>query len=296
MSGEVHRQPDGRLVGRGPGDAMPAAGSPPTRWWTSKMNTTTRFEIGDAIAYLETLIEEGVQVDAIVTDPPYNIGIDYGEGKGADLLSLSDYTTWLHRWIGLCGRILRPGGACWILISEQHADFVGWAMRECIGPRFNRVIWHERFAQYCETKFVPSHRHFFCHRKMLGNATWNPDSVREPSERMKIKDKRAKGPRVPGDVWSVSRLQGNCKERVKGFPTQLRLWPIERAILSTTNPGDTVLDPFMGSGTTGVAAITHGRTFIGIEINPDYAASAIERILKCLPTTKDPSTHERITP
>ena len=108
--------------------------------------------------------------------------------------------------------------------------------------------------------------------------TWNPDPIRVESQRMKAGDKRAAGPRVPDDVWEISRVQGNDGERQGWAPTQLRLWPVERAILCSTNPRDLVIDPFLGSGTTAIAALKHGRDFIGIDINGDFIRKSAKRI------------------
>ena len=209
-------------------------------------------------------------VDLIFADPPYNIGVDYGFGPATDRQTTIGYGNWVMAWIMECAGHLTPSGSMWVLINESNADFVGYQMTRLVGPRRNRIIWRERFGQYQEGKFASGHRHLFYHTKHDRDFTWNPDPIREPSVRMKMGDKRAAGPRVPDDVWDVSRLQGNCKERVGWHPAQLRQEPIERIILATSNPGDTVLDPFIGSGTTLRACIATGRRCIGIDNNPDY--------------------------
>ena len=224
----------------------------------------------------------------IFGDPKYNIGIDYGADID-DALCGHDYREFTHSWIKHVKYYLREGGAFWTLINEPNADMMGRAMTNEVGPRVNRVIWRETFGQYKETHIASGHRHLFYHVKatdIYGHAmplpstqrTWNPDPIRVESQRMKSGDKRAAGPRVPDDVWEVSRVVGNDGERQGWAPTQLRLGPVERAILCSTNPGDLVIDPFLGSGTTALAALLHGRDFIGIDINPEYVEKSIERI------------------
>ena len=85
--------------------------------------------------------------------------------------------------------------------------------------------------------------------------------------------------KVPGNVWTeFPRIVGNSAERIAGFPTQLPEALLERIIQMASNPGDLVLDPFNGSGTSGVAAIKNSRRYIGIEIWPPYADAARDRL------------------
>ena len=244
--------------------------------------------VGDVNAVLRDLENEGVNADMIFADPKYNIGIDYGADID-DALSGPDYLAWTGYWIEAARLCLREGGAFWGVINEPNADMFGCWLTECVGPRVNRVIWRETFGQYKDTRFASGHRHLFYHLKgvtLFGSAThdmpagrtWNPDPIRVPSQRMESGDKRAAGPRVPDDVWEISRVQGNDGERQGWAPTQLRLWPVERAILCSTNPGDLVIDPFSGSGTTAIAALKHGRNFIGIDINGDFIRKSAARI------------------
>lgn len=231
--------------------------------------------VGDCLEVMRGM--EAGSVDLVFCDPPYNQGVDYGGDAKADLLSADAYEEWITTWIWESLRLLQRTGAIWVLVSEQWADDVGRILAEETDRR-SRIIWRERFGQYNEHGFPSGHRHLFYHVADDTNFTWNPDAIRVPSKRMKMGDKRAAGPRVPDDVWDVSRLQGNDRERVQGHPCQLRRWPLERIVLACTNPGDTVLDPMCGSGTMGAAAVLHDRNFIGIELNADYARMAEQRI------------------
>lgn len=249
-----------------------------------------RLIVGDVIDALYNLEKEGIEAAMFFADTKYNIGIDYG-AEINDALPPEEYYEWTDRWLARVKHCLREGGACWALINEPNADMMGSALDSWIGPRINRIIWRETFGQYKDTRFPSGHRHLFYHVKatnMYGVAsgyhdeitqrTWNPDPIRVESARMKAGDKRAAGPRVPDDVWEISRVQGNDGERQGWAPTQLRLWPVERAILCSTNPGDLVIDPFLGSGTTAIAALKHGRNFIGIDINEDFVRRSGDRV------------------
>jgi DNA modification methylase len=81
-----------------------------------------------------------------------------------------------------------------------------------------------------------------------------------------------------GDVWQINRVCGTFKERVKGVPTQLPEELVRRIVGVSSNPGDTVLDPFAGSGTIPAVAVSMGRRAVGIELNPEYAAIAEGRV------------------
>jgi DNA modification methylase len=240
-------------------------------------------ECPEALAYTET-----ASVDCVWTDPPYNTGQKY-EG-GGDKISISEYRSMLSRTIKECIRVLKPTTGCiWILINEPNADFVGSLLSSYL-PRRSRIIWRERFGQYRKTKFPSGHRHLFYHA--WPEAPWHPERILEESVRMRMGDKRAAGPRVPDDVWEVSRLQGTSAERVPGLPCQLRSWPVRRAILCSTNLGDTVLDPFCGGGTTAVVCAAAGREFIGVERSEEYCKVTWDRYYRETGGKSDVSENE----
>lgn len=236
-----------------------------------------RIMVGDASEQLRTLPSGSAH--CIFADPPYNAGIDYGAGKEADTLSDHDYLTWCDEWIAATERVLAPGGSLWVVICERWADEFGCTLAAML-PRRQRIIWRETFCQYVQTNFSTEHRHLFYHVKPGAPHTWNPDPIRVESARQKAGDKRGKKKRVPGSVWTIGRLAGTHTKRgrVDWHPAQLPIELLERVILCASNPGDTVLDVFAGSGSMGVACARHGRGFIGIELNPGYAELARRRI------------------
>ena len=117
-------------------------------------------------------------------------------------------------------------------------------------------------------------------RPSLTTARSSEAAVTVPSDRQaKYGDRRAApGGKIMGDVWQISRVCGTFKERVDGVPTQLPRELVERIIGVSSNPGDVILDPFAGSGTTLAVAQRMGREAVGIELNPDYAKIAERRV------------------
>lgn len=227
---------------------------------------------GDCLEVMRTIKQD---VHLVFADPPYNIGIDYGTGKKLDSLDEDRFVAWCEHWITEALWITGSMGQLWVLINERWADCVGLALSAHI-PRVNRIIWRETFGQYHENFFPSGHRHLFWHA--FDGHTWNPDAIRVPSARMEVGDTRASGPRVPDDVWDVSRLQGNANQRIDWHPTQLNRAPLERIVRACTNPGDTVFEPFSGSAILGVVSKQLGRNYIGCDINPEYVRRGQERI------------------
>ena len=232
--------------------------------------------IGDCLDILPTLDRESV--DLVVTDPPYNIGIDYGSGQKADLRD--DYDLWCGKWIYWCYRALKPHGTLWIISGQEHGADIDIAIRRTGMTMRNRITWHETFGVYCHKKFGRCSRPIYYAVKDPKHFTFNAAAVTVPSDRQtKYGDKRASpGGKIMGDVWSINRVCGTFRERVKGVPTQLPEELVRRIIAVSSNPGDVVLDPFAGSGTTLAVATSMGRLATGIELNPDYAAIARRRV------------------
>lgn len=230
---------------------------------------------GDCLDVLPTLDRESI--DLIVADPPYNIGIDYGGGRKAD--RRMDYDIWCERWINWCYRALKPHGSFWIISGQEHGADIDIAIQRIGMTMRNRITWHETFGVYCHNKFGRTSRPIYYAVKGKG-FVFNKQAVTVPSARQtKYGDKRAApGGKIMGDVWEVSRVCGTFKERIAGVPTQLPEELVRRIVGVSSNPGDTVLDPFAGSGTIPAVAASMGRLAVGIELNPEYAAIAGTRL------------------
>ena len=196
-------------------------------------------------------------------------------------MSEADYLHWCRIWLAECQRLLSDDGSLWVLINDDYADHFGLLLRKTGLHRRAWIKWYETFGVNCTNNFNRCSRHLFYHVKNSRRFVFDPDAVGRPSDRQtKYDDKRA-GPhgKLWDNVWSIPRLVENSRERLPDFPTQLPLELVRPIVHCASEPGDLVLDPFCGSGTTGVAAIESGRQFIGIELNPQFAKAARQRLI-----------------
>lgn len=227
--------------------------------------------------------------DLVFADPPFNWGRAYDEWD--DAMTREAYLSFTYEWLKLCHRALTPTGSMWVNIPDDTAaEIVVHLKNELKMQMVNWCIWHYRFGQNRNGSFINSKVHVLYFTKDLIKRTWNPGPVLEPSDRattyfdprtMSKKDGMPAGMRVPMDVWYGQywgRIQGNNKERRGYHDNQLPEVYLERVILSSSNEGDLVLDPFLGSGTTGVVAHALGRRFVGIEYSKENAKSSHERM------------------
>lgn len=218
---------------------------------------------GDCIEELQKLSD----VRLLFADPPYNIGIDYGDGAQADRQDPHEYLTWCSQWLALARLCLSPDGSLWLMVPDEYAEQFALLLGKYGLIRRAWIKWYETFGVNCSNNFNRTSRHiFYCvvHPKRF---VFNADAVTRPSDRQaKYGDKRAAdGGKIWDDVWQIPRLTGTSKERLPDFPTQLPLELLTAIVGCASEPGDLVVDPFSGSGTTGVAAKRLGRRFIGIE-------------------------------
>lgn len=234
---------------------------------------------------LEVLAEaEADSANLVFADPPYNIGVDYGDGVKADQLSPDDFLGWCRQWINESHRVLMDTGSMWLVINDEWADHLGVMLQDIGFHRRAWIKWYETFGANCQDNFNRTSRHLHYMVKNPRRFTFNADAVNRPSDRQtKYNDPRANPiGKTWDDVWEIPRLVGNAKERVTGFPTQLPLALVEPVVACSTNAGDLVVDPFAGSATTGVACSRLGRRFIGIEKQDDFVKAGRARLLSCL--------------
>jgi len=232
---------------------------------------------GDLLQVLPTW-PEGC-VDLVFAGPPFNIGYKYDTYH--DNVAPPEYLKWTRRWLDQCLRVLTPSGSFWIAIGDEYAAEVRVMMRPRATLR-NWIIWRYTFGQNCKAKFNRGHAHLFYFVKDPDDFTFNADDPRlriKSDRQLKYNDGRAnpKG-KLPDDVWTFSRVCGTFKERVGWHPCQMPVKLLDRIVLACSRPGDVVLDPFAGSGTTLVAAARHGRRWVGTELSEQYAALATRRI------------------
>jgi len=235
--------------------------------------------VGDCIKVMNSMPEKSV--DLVFADPPYNIGLKYDNHK--DNMPYEEYINWTEKWITAALRVLKDNGSIYIAIGDEYAAEVVMILKKKGLYMRNWIIWHYTFGQNQRKKFSRSHAHVLYFTKHPTEFIFNADNIRVRSVRQEIGDKRAnpKG-KIPDDVWKISRVAGTFKERVKNFPCQMPLALLERVIKASSNIGDIVLDPFIGSGTTAVACKKLGRKYIGIDISSNYVKNVENRLKSML--------------
>jgi len=236
--------------------------------------------VGDCIKILQAA--GGPQADLIFADPPFNIGYKYDLYE--DRKAYEDYHAWTKQWMSACCKVLKPTGSFWVAIGDEYAAEIRIIGRQLGLHLRNWVIWHYTFGQNTQRKFARSHVHLFYWVKDPKEFTFDDMSVRIPSARQTTyADKRAnpKG-KLPDDVWSFSRVCGTFKERVRWHPCQMPERLLERIIKVCSNPGDLIIDPFSGSGTTCVVAARLKRKYLGIDISEKYVRQSLTRIQETL--------------
>ncbi|MBL8865523.1 MAG: site-specific DNA-methyltransferase [Gemmataceae bacterium] len=248
---------------------------------------------GDCLRILAE--QPAASVDLAFADPPFNIGYEYDLYD--DRRAREDYLEWTERWLAAVKRVLKPTGSFFVAIGDEYAaehkvrlDALGFTMR-------NWIVWHYTFGVNCKKKFNRSHAHIFYYVADPNRFTFNPDPVRVPSARMTTYADRRANPvgKLPddtwvlrpqesdvhfqsdADTWYVPRVCGTFKERGE-HPCQMPEAVLERIIQVASNPGDLVLDPFAGSGTTLAAAKKLGRRCLGVELSEEYADGVRRRL------------------
>jgi DNA modification methylase len=219
------------------------------------------------------------QARLVFADPPYNIGINYGEHHN-DSLPHEEFVGWCFKWMHLCSQSLTDDGSMWVMINDEYAaDFV-FNLRKCGLYMRGWIKWYETFGVNCSNNFNRTSRHILYFVKNPKKFVFNETEVLRPSDRqLKYNDSRAQsGGKIEDDVWQIPRLSGTCSERIPDFPTQLPLELVSRIISVASEPGDLVIDPFNGSGTTGVASIRLRRKYVGIDASSEFISLASARL------------------
>lgn len=273
--------------------------------WTARKGTEARVYVGDCRDVLPRIEEvKAGTLDLVFADPPFNWNRAYDQWH--DAMPREDYLQFTRDWLRLCAAGLRDGGAFWVNIPDDTAAEIVVHLKELGLEMVNWCIWHYRFGQNTTGRFINSKVHalyFVKPETAAGKRTWNADPILEVSDRRAIyfdprteekKDGMPPGLRLPMDVWYGKywgRIQGNNKERRPQHDNQLPEVYLARVIQACSNEGDLVLDPFLGSGTTGVVAHNLGRRFIGTEFSKANAKRACERIEKGPVRSLHPERH-----
>lgn len=237
---------------------------------------------GDCTTIVPTL----GQFDLVFADPPFNIGHDYTGYD--DRLPQAEYERFTARWIQACWRSCRG-----VMVLHGPDDLAELYLRAARAMSMRRVAWlnwHYRFGVCSRHNWIDSRCHALVFAKH-DTYTWNPDAVLVESDRAttyadaRVAKYENGGKRLPFTIWGLpsdgkhwGRVQGNSAERRPQHPNQLPERYLERLILAYTRPGDRVLDPFCGSGTTAVVADALGRECVTIDVSEANVASARERL------------------
>jgi len=242
---------------------------------------------GDCLDLLKEIPSEFVRL--VVTSPPYNIGKPYEKR-----LNLDTYLSQQEKIIKECVRILAVDGSlCWEVgnyINKGEIiplDVPIFSICKFAGLKLrNRIVWHFGHGLHANKRFSGRYETIMWFTKS-DSYIFNLDAVRIPQ---KYPQKRHyKGPKKgqlsghplgknPGDVWDIPNVKSNHPEKTI-HPCQFPVELIERLVLAFSKPNDWVFDPFIGVGSTAIAAVLHRRRAAGADIVPEYIKIAKERIL-----------------
>lgn len=248
---------------------------------------------GDCAGELRKLAP--ASVDLVFADPPYNLqlagdllrpnntrvdGVDQDWDK---FQNFAAYDAFCREWLGECRRVLKPNGAIWVIGSYHNVFRLGVALQDLGFWIQNDVIWRKvnPMPNFRGKRFTNAHETLiWAGKSQKSRVTFNYESLKASNDDLQMRSD-----------WLFPICSG--PERLKdddgrkAHPTQKPEALLQRIIVGCTNPGDTVLDPFFGTGTTGAVAKRLGRKFIGIERDKDYARAAEDRIAKVRPVAPE---------
>ena len=249
---------------------------------------------GDCLEQLKGLPDRSV--DLVFADPPYNLQL------GGDLLrpdnskvdavdddwdrfeSFEAYDAFTKAWLGECRRVLKDEGALWVIGSYHNIFRVGAALQDLGFWLLNDIVWRKAnpMPNFKGTRFTNAHETLIWAAKARGSRryTFNYDAMKMANDELQMRSD-----------WTLPLCTGEERLKdaagAKAHPTQKPEALLHRVILASTRPGDVILDPFFGSGTTGAVARRLGRRFIGIEREKTYADVARARIAEIVPADSE---------
>jgi site-specific DNA-methyltransferase (adenine-specific) len=225
----------------------------------------------DALNYLKKI--DSLSIDAIVADPPYNLGKDYGNNN--DQKTFDEYMNFSRVWIKEAHRILRNTGTIYLFMGVRFISYLYSILEKENNFVFNSwITWHYTQGLGKTKGFSPRHDDILMFTKTK-DYKFFLDDVRIPQKYYRsINNMRGAN---PGDVWAFSHVH-YCNADRQPHPTQKPEALIERMVLASSEENNFVLDPFSGTGTTLRVCQQLNRNCIGIELNPEYAALTKERL------------------
>ncbi len=247
--------------------------------------------VGDCLEKLRSVASSSV--DLVFADPPYNLqlagdllrpnntrvdGVDDAWDKFQDFAA---YDAFCRAWLSECRRVLKPDGAIWVIGSYHNIFRLGVALQDLGFWIQNDVIWRKvnPMPNFRGKRFTNAHETLiWAGKSQKSRVTFNYESLKASNDDLQMRSD-----------WLFPICSG--PERLKddggrkAHPTQKPEALLHRILIGCTNPGDVVLDPFFGTGTSGAVAKRLGRRYIGIERDADYARAARERIDAVVPLT-----------
>ena len=239
--------------------------------------------VGDCIEELSRLPEGSV--DLVFADPPYNLQlagelyrpnnsrVDAVDDDWDKFSSFAAYDAFTRDWLAACRRVLKPNGSLWVIGSYHNIFRVGTILQDLGFWVLNDVIWRKTnpMPNFRGRRFTNAHETMiWASTGPKARYTFNYESMKALNEDLQMRSD-----------WLLPICSGSERLKQDGrktHPTQKPEALLQRVILASSHVGDVVLDPFMGSGTTAVAAKRLGRNFVGIEREETYAEAARERL------------------
>jgi DNA modification methylase len=229
-------------------------------------------------------------IDVIFADPPYNLQLENElwrpnstrvsglEESWDHFPNFESYDLFTHEWLLACRRVLKDTGTIWVIGSYHNIFRVGKLMQDMDYWILNDIVWikNNPMPNFHGVRFTNAHETLIWAQKIKGNHyTFNYQAMKSIN-----KDNGNAGLQMRSD-WRLPLCTGKERLKINGekaHPTQKPEGLLERVIMSSSNPGDIVLDPFFGSGTTGAVAKRLGRHWIGVEAKKEYISIADGRI------------------
>ncbi|MDB5537043.1 MAG: site-specific DNA-methyltransferase [Devosia sp.] len=245
--------------------------------------------VGDCIDHMNAL--PAGSVDLIFADPPYNLQLEQGltrpDQSKVDAVdddwdkfdSFAHYDKFTRAWLAAARRLLRPDGALWVIGSYHNIFRVGTALQDLDFWMLNDVIWRKAnpMPNFRGTRFTNAHETLiWAAKSQKSRVTFNYEAMKLAND-----DTQMRSDWLFPICTGAERLKDDADDKV--HPTQKPEALLFRILNATTKPGDIVLDPFFGTGTTGAVARKLGRHFIGIEREDTYIAAALKRIAAIRP-------------
>ena len=245
--------------------------------------------VGDCIDHMNAL--PAGSVDLIFADPPYNLQLEEGltrpDQSHVDAVddawdkfeSFAHYDAFTRAWLAAARRVLKPDGALWVIGSYHNIFRVGAALQDLEFWLLNDVIWRKAnpMPNFRGTRFTNAHETLiWAARDKKSRVTFNYEAMKQAND-----DTQMRSDWLFPICTGAERLTDSAGDKV--HPTQKPEALLHRILNATTKPGDVVLDPFFGTGTTGAVAKKLGRRFIGIERDDSYIAAALHRLAATRP-------------